>query len=159
MLNLTVAQQDIYLEGKIFGQVINNIGGYQKYLCRLDVPRFQRARELLLQGNDAYRLRFRETGGECVPFVSDDLPSSLRVIDCPTEASALGAAMAAAKGVGWFGGIEEAAEAMASATIRTFEPDARRVEVYRELRQIQAELWPLVSAWNRRLVEFAERAR
>lgn len=89
MLNLTVAQQDIYLEGKFFGQVINNIGGYQKYPCRLDVPRFQRARELLLQGNDAYRLRFRETGGECVPFVSDNLPSSLRMIDCPTEASAL----------------------------------------------------------------------
>ena len=75
------------------------------------------------------------------------------------EASALGAAMAAAKGVGWFGAIEEAAEAMASPTIRTFEPDARRVEVYRELREIQAELWPLVSAWNQRLVEFAERAR
>ena len=55
--------------------------------------------------------------------------------------------------------IEEAAEAMASATIRTFEPDARRVESYRELRQIQAELWPLVSTWNQRLVEFAERAR
>jgi sugar (pentulose or hexulose) kinase len=76
-----------------------------------------------------------------------------------TEASALGAAMAAAKGAGWFGAIEEAADAMASPTIRTFEPDARRVEVYRELRQIQAELWPLVSAWNQRLVEFAERAR
>jgi len=87
-LELTPAQQDIYLEGKLFGSVLNNIGGYQKYRCRLDVPRFQQAREHVLFENDAYRLRFHETGGECEPFITDDPPPALRIVDCPTETAA-----------------------------------------------------------------------
>ena len=76
-----------------------------------------------------------------------------------TEASALGAGMAAAKGAGWFKDVKQASDAMAGQAVRTFEPDARRVEIYRQLRQIQADLWPQVSQWNRRLVEFADRQR
>lgn len=89
MLELTATQQDIYLEGKLFGKVINNIGGYQKYRCRLDVTRFQHAREQLLQTTDAYRLRFHEASGCCVPFVSDDAPPILQMVDCRTESLAL----------------------------------------------------------------------
>jgi xylulokinase len=73
------------------------------------------------------------------------------------EASALGAAMAAARGAGWFGGFEEAAAAMAGPTIRRFDPDAARVRIYEELRAIHAELWPTLASWNRRLRAFAER--
>jgi xylulokinase len=76
-----------------------------------------------------------------------------------TEASSLGAAMAAAAGVGWSPSIAEAARGMASETVRTFEPAPRRVETYRELRRLQGELWPLISGWNRRLADFADRNR
>ena len=75
------------------------------------------------------------------------------------EASSLGAAMAAAKGAGWHAGIADASQAMTSEIVRTFEPDARRVETYRALRQLQTELWPLVSQWNRRLAAFADANR
>jgi sugar (pentulose or hexulose) kinase len=76
-----------------------------------------------------------------------------------TEASSLGAAMAAAKGAGWYSSIREASIAMAAPPDATFAPDPRRVSLYRELRSIQADLWPLVSAWNLRLNAFAERAQ
>jgi xylulokinase len=76
-----------------------------------------------------------------------------------TEASALGAGMAAAKGAGWSPTIRECSEAMAGEIVTRFEPDAPRVALYRELRALQTELWPLVSDWNRRLVEFARRGR
>jgi hypothetical protein len=89
MLELTTAQQDIYLEGKLFGKTLNNIGGYQKYQCELDVSRFVQARAMLFQENDAYRLRFHDIGGFCVPFVGDDSPPALRMVDFPTAASAL----------------------------------------------------------------------
>ena len=73
------------------------------------------------------------------------------------EASSLGAAMAAAKGCGWFPTFVEASKAMAGETTRTFEPDAKRVARYAELRAIYADLWPTLSAWNARLAEFVER--
>jgi sugar (pentulose or hexulose) kinase len=73
------------------------------------------------------------------------------------EASALGAGMAAAKGVGWWPTVSEASEAMASGMGARFDPDPQRVEVYRELRALQLELWPIVSRWNRRLSEFGRR--
>ncbi|MBB3228210.1 hypothetical protein FHW69_002845 [Luteibacter sp. Sphag1AF] len=87
-MQLTAAQQDIYLEGKLFGGVLNNIGGFQKYRCRLDITRFKRAREHVLLGNDAYRLRFHEEASECHAVLSDQPPSALRVLECPTEAAA-----------------------------------------------------------------------
>jgi sugar (pentulose or hexulose) kinase len=73
------------------------------------------------------------------------------------EASSLGAAMAAAKGAGWFPSLAEASTAMASATVRTFEPDGQRASAYAELRDIYTDLWPALSSWNRRLSEFTER--
>jgi len=72
------------------------------------------------------------------------------------EASSLGAAMAAAKGVGWFSTIAEASLAMASEPAKSFEPDARRASRYAELLAIHADLWPRLSAWNQRLAAFIE---
>ena len=72
------------------------------------------------------------------------------------EASSLGAAMAAAKGAGWFASLVEASRAMASVPVRTFEPDPGRVALYAELRAIHADLWPTLSAWNKRLRAFSE---
>nr|WP_305119006.1 amino acid adenylation domain-containing protein [Tahibacter harae] len=87
MLELTSTQRDIYLEGKLFGGVVNNIGGYQKYFCAIDQDRFRRAREWLLRGNDAYRLRFHESGGACRPWLSEAAPPALALIDCSGEAA------------------------------------------------------------------------
>lgn len=74
------------------------------------------------------------------------------------EASALGAAMAAATGAGWFGAIEEASAAMSGKVLRTFRPNAKAHARYSELLTIYAELWPLVSAWNNRLQKFSGNA-
>lgn len=73
-----------------------------------------------------------------------------------TEASSLGAAMAAAKGAGWYPSVTAAATAMASPTARSFEPDPGRVALYAQLREIHAGLWPTLSAWNRGLRAFTE---
>ncbi len=72
------------------------------------------------------------------------------------EASSLGAAMAAARGAGWFSSISAASAAMAAAPVRTFEPDAKRAARYLQLRSIHADLWPTLSVWNGRLAAFAE---
>lgn len=72
------------------------------------------------------------------------------------EASSLGAAIAAAKGAGWYGTIAEAATAMASAPARTFQPETKNVARYAELRAIHAELWPKLADWNARLASFTE---
>ena len=74
------------------------------------------------------------------------------------EASSLGAAMAAAKGVGWFSTIAEASAAMAGTVATRFEPDERRSARYEELRALHAELWPALQDWNRKLSAFVERA-
>jgi xylulokinase len=74
-----------------------------------------------------------------------------------TEASSLGAAMAAAKGAGWYSSIAGAAAAMASPATRSFTPDPGHVARYAELREIHAALWPTLAAWNRRLRDFSER--
>lgn len=88
-LELTPTQQHIYFEGRFFGKVVNNIGGYQVYRCDLDVPRFRSARDRLLRNNDAYRLRFAEKEGGCTPFMIHAPPAPLPVVECATEASAL----------------------------------------------------------------------
>ncbi len=74
------------------------------------------------------------------------------------EASSLGAAIAAAKGAGWYGTITEAAAAMVSPPARTFQPEANNVARYAELRAIHAELWPKLADWNSRLASFTEGA-
>lgn len=72
------------------------------------------------------------------------------------EASSLGAAMAAAKGAGWYASIAEASAAMLSPPVRTFEPEAKAVARYAELSGIHASLWPQLSEWNARLAAFTE---
>ena len=74
------------------------------------------------------------------------------------EASSLGAAMAAARGAGWFASVSEASAAMAPLPVRTFEPDAKAADRYRDLRAIHADLWPTLASWNRRLAAFTEGA-
>jgi xylulokinase len=75
------------------------------------------------------------------------------------EASSLGAAMAAARGCGWFPTLAAASAAMKGETTRTFEPDAARSARYAELRAIYADLWPALSSWNARLATFVEGTR
>lgn len=94
MLQLTPTQRDIYLEGKLFGGAVNNIGGYQKYPVSIDVARFARARDRLLNENDAYRLRFLEGVDGCVPVVSIDAPPAMQVLDLADEVDAEAAALA-----------------------------------------------------------------
>ena len=45
---------------------------------------------------------------------------------------------------------------MAGKTLAQFDPDPTRVSRYRELRELQTELWPLAAAWNRRLADFTQ---
>jgi xylulokinase len=72
------------------------------------------------------------------------------------EASALGAAIAAAAGTGWYRSVEEAARAMAGKLARTFIPDRKAHEQYRKLLAIYADLWPALSDWNKRIAAFAQ---
>lgn len=72
------------------------------------------------------------------------------------EASSLGAAMAAAKGAGWYTTIEKAAASMAGEETRRFMPEEKTAKRYRALMAIYADLWPLLSDWNARLAAFAD---
>jgi amino acid adenylation domain-containing protein len=85
MLELTQTQRAIYFEGQFFGEVVNNIGGYQKYFCDLDVARFARARDLVLKANDAYRLRFLKQDAGCAALLTDAAPPALPALDFSQE--------------------------------------------------------------------------
>lgn len=76
-----------------------------------------------------------------------------------SEASGLGAAMCAAKGIGWHSSLREASRAMRQKDLDVAEPDAENVERYARLREVYDELWPSLSDWNRRLRSFADEAR
>ena len=71
------------------------------------------------------------------------------------EASALGAAMAAAKGAGWYASVPLASAAMSGEPSMTFRPRTKEAERYKELLSIYAELWPKLSEWNQKLVAFS----
>jgi xylulokinase len=71
------------------------------------------------------------------------------------EASSLGAACAAAKSVGWFKTIPEAAAAMAGKPTRTFNPRTEQNARYRELQSVYNSFWPTIREWNARLASFA----
>ncbi len=73
------------------------------------------------------------------------------------EASALGAAMCAAKGAGWFNSIPEAAGMMAGKPRKIFSPEAGAQGRYRELQVIYRDLWPTLSAWNARMLAFTQK--
>ncbi len=72
------------------------------------------------------------------------------------EASSLGAAIAAARGCGWFRSFAEASAAMAGAVVRTFEPRPNEKAAYAELAEIYGQLWPTLSTWNRKLARFVD---
>jgi xylulokinase len=57
------------------------------------------------------------------------------------EAAALGAAMLAAIGAGWFQTTEEAATAMCATPHRVVEPDLRLAEAYRPIKAVYCELY------------------
>jgi sugar (pentulose or hexulose) kinase len=73
------------------------------------------------------------------------------------EASALGAAMAAARGAGWFKSIQLAAAAMSGKPTKIFRPQKKAHGHYQELLEIHSELWPQISNWNRKLTQFTHR--
>jgi sugar (pentulose or hexulose) kinase len=72
------------------------------------------------------------------------------------EASSLGAAMAAAKAVGWFATIPKAAAKMSGKPSKTFRPRTKQHQTYSELLAIYRDLWPQVAQWNSRLRAFTE---
>lgn len=84
--------------------------------------------------------------------------ASGRPVDRSTtiEASALGAAMAAATGAGWFATVADAAAAMAGPIVSRFEPRAENRDRYAELLDLYRDLWPRLSDWNARLARFGE---
>ena len=75
------------------------------------------------------------------------------------EASSLGAAIAAAKGVGWVTSVPQAAQAMAGKPVKTFRPGSKASARYQELLAIYCDLYPAISAWSARLTAFAEGGR
>ena len=75
------------------------------------------------------------------------------------EASSLGAAIAAAKGAGWFKSIPEAATAMGGKPVKTFRPRARAHARYQELLTIYTEIYSDVRDVSSRLYRFAEGGR
>jgi xylulokinase len=74
------------------------------------------------------------------------------------EASALGAAMAAARGAGWYKSVPQASAAMSGKPSKIFRPRKKDSERYQELLGIYAELWPKLSDWNQKLVDFSRSA-
>jgi len=71
------------------------------------------------------------------------------------EASALGAAMCAARGAGWYATVPKASAAMSGKPSKTFRPRTKDSKRYQELLSIYTELWPMLSAWNQKLVAFS----
>ena len=74
------------------------------------------------------------------------------------EAAALGAAMAAAKGAGWYKSVPQASAAMSGKPSKTFRPRKKDSARYQELLGIYSELWPKLSDWNQKLVDFSRSA-
>jgi sugar (pentulose or hexulose) kinase len=89
-------------------------------------------------------------------IVADASGREVRRLETP-EASALGAAMAAAKGAGWFSTMPDAATAMSGKVTRTFRPRTKSHKAYSELLTIYMDLWPKLSEWNHRMQDFARR--
>jgi sugar (pentulose or hexulose) kinase len=89
-------------------------------------------------------------------IVSDASGRDVKRLETP-EASALGAAMAAAKGAGWFASVADASASMSGKPTKTFRPRTKEAKAYAELLSIYQDLWPQMSAWNARMQDFARR--
>ena len=71
------------------------------------------------------------------------------------EASALGAAMAAAKGAGWFKTDRRGLSRHVGQALQDLpSTDERSAARYQELLAIYTDLWPKLSDWNQKLVAF-----
>jgi xylulokinase len=78
------------------------------------------------------------------------------VVACKeVETTCLGAGMHAAAAVGWYGSIEEAAEAMSGEGAR-HEPDDRAAAAYDKLFEVYKELYPRTSELHQRLQDALE---
>lgn len=86
-------------------------------------------------------------------IVADAAGREVKRLETP-EASALGAAMAAAKGAGWYSSIPAAAAAMSGKPSKIFRPRVREGKIYKELLSIYEGLWPSIAQWNTRMQEF-----
>ncbi len=89
-------------------------------------------------------------------IVADASGRDVKRLETP-EASALGAAMAAAKGAGWYNNIPAASHAMSGRPVKIFRPRTKQAKAYAELLSIYQDLWPQMSAWNARMQIFARR--
>ncbi|NJM28794.1 MAG: hypothetical protein HC855_00440 [Rhizobiales bacterium] len=89
-------------------------------------------------------------------IVSDASGRVVKRLDT-VEASALGAAMAAARGGGWYKTIAEASAAMSGKPTKTFRPRDKEAKAYAELLAIYQDLWPKLADWNERLQVFARK--
>jgi sugar (pentulose or hexulose) kinase len=87
-------------------------------------------------------------------IMADATGRDVKRLETP-EASALGAAMAAAKGAGWYRSIMEASQSMSGKPSKTFRPRMKQAKAYAELLTIYEELWPKIASWNTRLQAFA----
>jgi xylulokinase len=72
------------------------------------------------------------------------------------EASSLGAGIAAAVGIGWYGGFAEAADAM-TRTGAVFQPDPALADFHDELLAIYADLYPRLRDLYPRLARLTRR--
>lgn len=89
-------------------------------------------------------------------IVADASGRDVKRLETP-EASALGAAMAAAKGAGWFKTLPVASAAMSGKPTKTFRPRTKQAKAYAELLSIYQDLWPQMTSWNARMQDFARR--
>jgi xylulokinase len=89
-------------------------------------------------------------------IVADVTAKPVRVSET-IEASCLGAGMLAAVGAGWYAHASDAARAMQGRVIATVEPDASRIEAYRDLLAVYRDVYPALRETFARLA--ALRAR
>ena len=99
-------------------------------------------------------------GGTASPLLLQIIADATNTPVCRAdvaEASALGAAICAAKGAGWFPTVSTAAKAMVQTDLKEVPPQPNNVARYADLRKIYDDLWPALASWNSRLWDFVNR--
>ncbi len=99
-------------------------------------------------------------GGTASPLLLQIIADATNTPVCRAdvaEASALGAAICAAKGAGWFPTVSKAAKAMVQTDLKEVPPQPDHVARYADLRKIYDDLWPVLASWNSRLWDFVNR--
>ncbi|PCK30321.1 non-ribosomal peptide synthetase, partial [Pseudoalteromonas piscicida] len=85
-VQLTSIQKGILIEGQLNGDVVNNIGGYQVFSCKIDKALYKQARELLIESIDALTLVFNKEKDSLE--VSNGPIAPLEFLDFSAEADA-----------------------------------------------------------------------